>query len=136
MPSATSPRSTSSPTSTGTTCRTCSGSTPDVRQAQQNDPDRANEYSIALELQADCLAGAWARNAANQGEFDNPQEVEEALGAAAAVGDDRIQQQTQGRVDPESWTHGSSEQRVEWFRRGFDSADPAQCNTFNELNLT
>ena len=108
----------------------------DVRQAQQNDPDRANEYSVALELQADCLAGAWARSAANQGEFDNPQEVEEALGAAAAVGDDRIQQQTQGRVDPESWTHGSSEQRVEWFRRGFDSADPAQCNTFNELNLT
>jgi predicted metalloprotease len=65
--------------------------------------------------------------------LDNPQEIEEALGAAAAVGDDRIQQQTQGRVDPETFTHGTSEQRVEWFRRGFDSADPGTCNTFDEI---
>jgi predicted metalloprotease len=105
----------------------------EMQQAQQNDPDRANEYSVALELQADCFAGAWARSAADQGQLDNAQEVEEALNAAAAVGDDRIQQQTQGRVDPESWTHGSSQQRVEWFRRGFDSADPGTCKTFDEL---
>jgi len=104
-----------------------------MHEAQQNDPDRANQYSIALELQADCFAGAWARDVANEGKFDNPQEVDEALNAAAAVGDDRIQQQTQGRVSPETWTHGSSEQRVEWFRRGFDSADPGSCDTFAEI---
>jgi uncharacterized protein len=104
-----------------------------MHQAQQNDPDRANQYSVALELQADCLAGAWARSAADRGKLDNPQEIEEALGAAAAVGDDRIQQQTQGRVDPETYTHGTSEQRVEWFRRGFDSADPGTCDTFAEI---
>ena len=104
-----------------------------MHQAQQNDPDRANEYSVALELQADCLAGAWARSAADRGKLDNAQEIEEALGAAAAVGDDRIQQQTQGRVDPETYTHGTSQQRVDWFRRGFDSGDPGTCNTFDEL---
>jgi hypothetical protein len=107
-----------------------------MRQAQQNDPDRANEYSIALELQADCLAGTWAGDASAAGQFDNPQEVDEALNAAAAVGDDRIQQQTQGQVNPESWTHGSSEQRVQWFRQGFDSGDPVTCNgTFEGLNI-
>jgi predicted metalloprotease len=104
-----------------------------MRQAQQQDPDRANQYSIALELQADCFAGAWARDASDRGLFENPQEIEEALNAAAAVGDDRIQQTTTGRVDPESWTHGSSEQRVSWFRRGFDTADPQQCSTFSEV---
>ena len=107
-----------------------------VQQAGQADPDRANEYSIALELQADCLAGAWAGDASAHGQFDNPQEVEEALNAAAAVGDDRIQQQTQGSVNPETWTHGSSEQRVQWFRQGFDSGDPATCDaTFDGLNI-
>ncbi len=105
----------------------------DMRRAQQADPDRANEYSVALELQADCFAGAWARDAADRGQFDTPDEVQEAIDAAAAVGDDRIQQQTQGRVDPESWTHGSSAQRVEWFRRGFDSGDPQRCSTFSEI---
>jgi hypothetical protein len=107
-----------------------------VRQAQESDPDRANEYSIALELQADCFAGSWARNAADRGMLDNPQEIEEALNAAAAVGDDRIQQQTQGQVNRETWTHGSSEQRVQWFRQGFDSADPVTCDgTFEGLNV-
>jgi predicted metalloprotease len=104
-----------------------------MRQAQQSDPNRANQYSIALELQADCFAGAWARDASDAGQFDNQQEVEEALNAAAAVGDDRIQQKTQGRVDPESWTHGSSAQRVQWFQRGFTTADPEQCTTFSEI---
>jgi predicted metalloprotease len=104
-----------------------------MRQAQQSDPSRANQYSIALELQADCFAGAWARNASDRGLFDNPQEIEEALNAAAAVGDDRIQQKAQGRVDPESWTHGSSAQRVEWFQRGFQTGDPARCTTFSEI---
>jgi len=104
-----------------------------MRQAQQSDPSRANQYSVALELQADCFAGAWARNASDRNQFDNPQELEEALNAAAAVGDDRIQQKTQGRVDPESWTHGSSAQRVEWFQRGFQSGDPTRCTTFSEI---
>ena len=104
-----------------------------VRQAQEQNPDQANQYSIALELQADCLAGAWASDAVRRGQFDDQQEVDEALNAAAAVGDDRIQERTQGRVDPESWTHGSSEQRVQWFRRGYSTGDPTQCNTFNEV---
>jgi len=104
-----------------------------TRQAQESDPDRANEYSIALELQADCLAGAWAIDAARAGQFEGENEVEEALNAAAAVGDDRIQQRTQGRVDRESWTHGSSEQRVQWFRRGYSTGDPNRCDTFAEM---
>jgi hypothetical protein len=103
-----------------------------VRQAQAAQPDRANAYSVALELQADCFAGAWARSAEDRGLLE-PGDLEEALNAAAAVGDDRIQQQTTGRIDRESWTHGSSEQRVQWFRRGFDTGDPQQCNTFEEL---
>ena len=69
----------------------------------------------------------------DRGLFDSPQEIEETLNAAAAVGDDRIQQKTQGRVDPESFTHGTSAQRVEWFRRGFDSGDPNRCTTFSEV---
>jgi predicted metalloprotease len=103
-----------------------------VRQAQAAQPGQANAYSVALELQADCFAGAWARSAEDRGLLE-PGEIEEALNAAAAVGDDRIQQQTTGRIDRESWTHGSSEQRVQWFRRGFDTGDPQQCNTFEEL---
>jgi predicted metalloprotease len=104
-----------------------------MREAQQSDPSRANQYSVALELQADCFAGAWARDASDRGLFDDPSEVEEALNAASAVGDDTIQQKTQGRVDPESWTHGSSAQRVQWFQRGFQTGDPAQCTTFSEV---
>ena len=104
-----------------------------MRRAQQEDPRRANQYSVALELQADCFAGAWARDVSDRGLFDDPDEVEEALGAAAAVGDDAIQQQTSGRVDPESWTHGSSAQRVEWFQRGYRTGDPQRCTTFSEL---
>lgn len=103
-----------------------------VRQAQSQDPGRANQYSIALELQADCFAGAWAKNADSRNLLEDG-EIEEALNAAAAVGDDRIQETTTGRVDPESWTHGSSAQRVDWFRRGFQSADPQQCSTFSEV---
>lgn len=104
-----------------------------MRRAQQSDPARANQYSVALELQADCLAGAWVRDAADRSLLDNPEEIEEALNAAAAVGDDRIQQKTQGRVDPESWTHGSSAQRVQWFQRGYQTGDPQRCTTFSEV---
>jgi len=104
-----------------------------VRRAQQEDPQRANQYSVALELQADCFAGAWARDAADRDLLDDPSEIEEALEAAAAVGDDAIQQQTSGRVDPESWTHGSSAQRVQWFQRGYQTGDPQNCSTFSEV---
>jgi uncharacterized protein len=103
-----------------------------VHQAQQSNPGQANAYSVALELQADCFAGAWAHDAAARGQLEKG-EIDEALNAAAAVGDDRIQQQTQGRVDEESWTHGSSEQRVQWFRRGYETGDPQRCTTFEEL---
>ena len=104
-----------------------------MRRAQQEDPQRANQYSVALELQADCFAGAWARDASDRELFDDPREVEEALDAAAAVGDDAIQQKTSGRVDPESWTHGSSAQRVQWFQRGYQTGDPQSCSTFSEV---
>ncbi len=104
-----------------------------VRRAQQEDPQRANQYSVSLELQADCFAGAWARDAADRDLLDEPGEIEEALDAAAAVGDDAIQQRTSGRVDPESWTHGSSAQRVQWFQRGYQTGDPQNCSTFSEV---
>lgn len=105
----------------------------EMRRAQQADPQRANQYSVALELQADCFAGAWARDASDRDLFDDRREVEEALNAASAVGDDTIQQKTSGRVDPENWTHGSSAQRVEWFQRGFQTGDPQRCTTFSEV---
>jgi predicted metalloprotease len=104
-----------------------------MQQAQQNDPSRANQYSVALELQADCFAGVWADSVRDRGLFDAPNEIEEALNAAAAVGDDRIQQKTQGRVDPETFTHGTSAQRVMWFKRGYDTGDPNRCTTFSEV---
>jgi predicted metalloprotease len=105
-----------------------------MRQLQQQDPRNANKYSVALELQADCLAGVWANDANARNQFDNRAEIGEAINAAEAVGDDRIQQQTQGRVDPEGWTHGSSEQRKQWFQRGFETGDPNRCNTFDEVS--
>lgn len=88
------------------------------------------EDSIKLELQADCFAGIWANSLKDQGVFE-AEEIEEAIDGAAAVGDDRIQEKVTGRVNPESWTHGSSEQRVSWFRRGYESGSFGQCDTFS-----
>ena len=102
-----------------------------VREQQGRSESRDRELSIALELQADCYAGAWSALANRAGNFSiTERELDQALNAAAAVGDDRIQQKTQGRIDPESWTHGSAEQRREWFLRGYQTADIDRCNTF------
>lgn len=110
--------------------QTLIGTEREVRRLQDSDSGRARELGIGLELQADCYAGVWSKLANQAGNFSiTERELDQALNAAAAVGDDRIQQKTQGRVDPESWTHGSSEQRREWFLRGFDTADAAQCNS-------
>lgn len=109
------------------------GTNAQVQQAEQNDPSRANQYSVALELQADCYAGSWVADIAARDGLDTANEINEALAAAKGVGDDRIQQKTQGRIDPESWTHGSSQQRQDWFMRGFNTRDPRQCNTFDEV---
>ena len=101
-----------------------------VSQAQRGSSKKqANQLSVALELQADCFAGVWGQHVQKQGLLEIG-DVEKAMNAAAAVGDDRLQQQATGRVVPDSFTHGSSEQRMQWFNRGFQSGDPAQCNTF------
>ena len=100
-----------------------------VRAQQQRDPAAANELSVRLELQADCFAGVWA-NSTQQRQILDRGDVDEAMNAAAAVGDDRIQKQTTGRVNVDSFTHGSAAQRVQWFRRGFDAGDPKSCDTF------
>jgi len=105
------------------------GVEPRVRQLQQRRPDLQNELSVRLELQADCLAGVWGHSTAQRDILESG-DVEDAMNAAAAIGDDRIQRMGQGYVQPESFTHGSSKQRVEWFRRGLDSGDVEVCDTF------
>jgi hypothetical protein len=98
-------------------------------QRRARSQEEVNALSVRMELQADCLAGVWGRAAAGRGLLE-PGDVEEGLGAAAAIGDDRMQRMSQGQVAPESWTHGSSEMRVRWLRRGLESGDPDQCDTF------
>ena len=106
------------------------GTMDEVNSARGRGSDRRNnELSVRLELQADFYAGVWAHYAQRKGTVE-PGDYEEALGAASAVGDDRLQRETQGYVVPDSFTHGSSAQRVEWFRRGFESGDVRQGNTF------
>ncbi|UOO76319.1 neutral zinc metallopeptidase [Neisseria sp. Dent CA1/247] len=107
------------------------GILPQVNQMQQaaNSKAQANALSVKLELQADCFAGIWAHYAVNQNLFEEG-DIEEAVNAAEAVGDDRLQQQSKGYVVHDSFTHGSSAQRMAWFKRGLNSGDVNQCNTF------
>ncbi len=100
-----------------------------VRQFQRQNPGSANAVSVQMELQADCFAGVWAHSTQQRGLLERG-DVQSALGAAAAVGDDHIQQMTRGRVQPETFTHGSSEQRMNWFNRGLNSGSISACNTF------
>ncbi len=105
-----------------------------VQTASQNNPSMANQYSVGLELQADCYAGVWVGDANARGLLDSPTEINEALKAAEGVGDDAIQSRS-GSVNPDTFTHGTSEQRMQWFQRGYQTQDPRTCNTFRELGL-
>jgi len=99
-------------------------------QQQARSREEANEYSVRLELMADCLAGVWAYHANRDRNLLEPGDIEEGLTAASAIGDDRMQKMATGRVQPESWTHGSSEMRVSWLRKGLERGDPDACETF------
>jgi uncharacterized protein len=113
------------------------GTSEKVHQARrQLSEAEGNRLSVALELQADFYAGVWANKAQEMEDILDPGDIEEALNAANAIGDDRLQKQSQGRVVPDAFTHGTSEQRMYWFKKGFETGDVKQGNTFKELGLT
>ena len=115
--------------------QTLLGISEQVRDAQRRaDRAEANALSVRQELQADCLAGVWAHHAERTRQILEPGDVEEALNAAAAIGDDQLQRQAQGRVTPDSFTHGTSTQRVRWFKTGFTSGELRRCDTFAATN--
>jgi predicted metalloprotease len=112
------------------------GTAEKVRAAQQRvGKVEANELSVRMELQADCYAGVWAHHAARSRQLLEAGDVEEGLNAASAIGDDRLQRMSQGRVVPDAFTHGSSEQRVRWFRKGLDTGSLEACDTFSARQL-
>jgi predicted metalloprotease len=100
-----------------------------MRLQQKREPDRSNELSVRLELQADCFAGIWAHSTARRDLLERG-DIKEGLDAAAAIGDDRLQRRAGRATNSETWTHGSSAQRVRWFQRGLDSGEIADCDTF------
>src|SRR5262249_1574196 len=102
-----------------------------VRRAQQQRPRDTNRLSVRMELQADCFAGVWGHSTKGRGILE-PGDLESGLAAAAAVGDDRLQRQAGARVNPERWTHGSSAERVAWFKRGFETGQISACDTYNQ----
>jgi predicted metalloprotease len=108
-----------------------------VRAAEERAGNQAqiNALSVRLELQADCFAGVWGKRADSAQHIIEPGDIDQALNAATAIGDDRLQQDARGTIRPETFTHGSSEQRVRWFKRGMETGDPNQCNTFNAKTL-
>jgi predicted metalloprotease len=110
------------------------GTSDEVDRLRREQPDQANALSVRLELQADCYAGVWAHSVYAAGDLQRG-DVEEATRASAAVGDDRLQRQATGRVNPDSFTHGSSAQRTEWFNRGRASGEPGDCDTFSREQL-
>jgi predicted metalloprotease len=107
------------------------GTSDRVQKAMERDRGAANEYSVRLELQADCYAGIWG-HATQERNILEPGEAKQGLDAAAAVGDDRLQRMSGRAVNPDSFTHGSSEQRMEWFQRGFTSGNLRDCETFGK----
>jgi predicted metalloprotease len=107
-----------------------------VTQARMQAPEaEANDLSVRMELQADCYAGVWAKSADDSAQILEAGDIEEGLNAASAIGDDRLQERSRGYAVPESFTHGSSQQRVRWFKRGLDTADMNQCDTFKAQSL-
>jgi uncharacterized protein len=110
------------------------GTSDEVRRMQSDNPGDANELSVRLELQADCYSGVWAHSIFAAGDLEKG-DVAEAIRASAAVGDDRLQKRATGEVNPDSFTHGSSAQRTEWFNRGRESGEPADCDTFSPESL-
>ena len=105
------------------------------RHQQASDANESNRWSVRLELQADCFAGVWANRANAARNILEQGDVEQALKAAAAIGDDRLQREAQGHVTPDSFTHGTSAQRVRWFKRGIDSGSIADCDTYRQQEL-
>ncbi len=110
------------------------GTNAEVSRLQRENPDEANALSVRLELQADCYSGVWAHSVFAAGDLEKG-DIREAISASAAVGDDRLQQRAGGQVNPDSFTHGSSEQRTDWFNRGRAGGEPADCDTFSPESL-
>jgi predicted metalloprotease len=106
------------------------GTSEEVRGLQSDNPNEANELSVRLELQADCYAGVWGNTVYKQGDLEKG-DVREALGAAGAVGDDRLQRRATGDINPDNFTHGTSDQRRSWFERGYEGGDANACDTFS-----